>query len=116
MKTKNFYAEKLEDLERCHDGEGVLKHVGLFSDEELITNIRFLNYTVLPPDTTIGMHKHGEDEEIYIILEGNGVMTVDGEDKDVTNGDIIVNKPHGTHGLVNNSDSNLKILVIEVYK
>ena len=70
----------------------------------------------MPKGTTIGLHKHGNDEELYIILEGTGVMHVDGEDKAVTAGDIIVNKPFGVHGLENNSEEDLKILVLEVYK
>ena len=42
------------------------------------------------------------------------VLTVNGETSEVTAGDVIVNKPGWSHGLENNSDSPLKILVFEV--
>lgn len=116
MNIRNFYTGKLEDLEKCHDGAGILKHISLFGNTDFHTNIRFINYTVLPSGTSIGEHTHGDDEELYIILEGSGLMTVDGETKEVRAGDIVVNKPFGTHGLINDSDLDLKILVLEVYK
>lgn len=115
MEIRNFLNAELEDLENCHKGVGTLKHTSLFKGSDFNTNIRFLNYTILPPDTTIGIHKHGNDQELYIILEGNGLMIVDGESRNVSAGDVIVNKPYGTHGLSNNSNEDLKILVMEVY-
>jgi quercetin dioxygenase-like cupin family protein len=114
MNIRNFYAAQLEDLEKCHDGIGILKHVSLFRDSDFQTHIRFINYTILPSGASIGEHTHGDDEELYIVLEGSGLMSVEGEIKEVHAGDIVVNKPFGTHGLLNNTDHDLKILVLEV--
>lgn len=110
---RNFLKAQLEDLDRCHEGIGTLKHVSLFNDSDFKTNLHFINYTVLPPHTTIGLHPHGNDEELYIVLEGRGVMTLDGQEYEVQAGDVIVNKPFGTHGLANNCEEDLKILVLE---
>lgn len=114
MNVRNFLTQPLEKLEHCHDGKGVLNHISLFGSCDFTTNIEFINYTILLPGTSIGEHKHGNDEELYIILEGTGLMNVDGETRLVNAGDIIVNKPFGTHGLENNSERDLKILVIGV--
>jgi mannose-6-phosphate isomerase-like protein (cupin superfamily) len=113
MIIKNFLTAKLEDLANCHDGEGVLKHISLYGSSDFKTKLEFLNYTILPSGTTIGIHQHGDNEELYIVLEGNGVMTVDGESRDVCAGDVIVNKPFGSHGIINNSNQDLKLLVFE---
>jgi mannose-6-phosphate isomerase-like protein (cupin superfamily) len=115
MNIKNFLTSELEPAGSMHDGIGTLKHVSLFANSEFTTNIRFINYTILPPGTSIGLHEHGDDEEMYIILEGDGIMTVDGEQREVHAGDIVINRPFGTHGLENNSHAELKILVMEVY-
>jgi quercetin dioxygenase-like cupin family protein len=115
MEVRNFLKAELEALDNCHKGVGTLRHTSLFKGSDFNTNIRFMNYTILPPGTSIGEHKHGDNEELYIILEGQGIMTVDGETRAVSAGDVIVNKPFGTHGLSNNSDEDLKILVMEVY-
>jgi quercetin dioxygenase-like cupin family protein len=114
MKVRNFLNANLKDEPNCHQGEGVLKHISLFEDEDFESKLRFINYTILPPGTSIGVHGHRNDEETYIVLEGNGTMMVDGELKEVIPGDVIVNKPYGTHGLANNSEAELKILVFEV--
>ena len=28
----------------------------------------------------MGLHEHGEDEEMYIILNGEGIMSIEGEE------------------------------------
>ncbi len=116
MMVRNYLTTPLEDVDKIHDGIGTAQHVSLFTREDFKTNIRFLNYTVLPAGVTIGLHPHGEDEELYMVLEGDGVMTVNGETQRVTSGDVIVNPPFGSHGIVNDSDKDMKLLVMEVYK
>jgi quercetin dioxygenase-like cupin family protein len=101
-------------LEGSHDGKGRVKNALLYGDTDFSTNLRFVIYTELPPGTSIGYHTHGNDEEVYVILEGLGTMTIDGEVHEVRAGDVILNKPYGSHGLENTSGSVLKILVFEV--
>ncbi|QHT59107.1 cupin domain-containing protein [Paenibacillus lycopersici] len=113
MKKKNFLTAALEPLDHCHEGTGTLRHITLFDASEFESQLRFLNYTVLPPGTSIGLHKHAQDEEVYVILEGTGTMTVDGESTPVKPGDVFVNRPWGEHGLVNDSEEELRILVFE---
>jgi len=109
----NFYKLKPEAVENIHDGTGVVNVTTIMDQFE--TKMQFLHYTVLPPGSTIGAHKHGNNEEFYIILEGIGEMELDGVKHPVVAGDVIKNKPHGTHGLVNISETDdLKILVFEV--
>lgn len=114
MNVKNYLRERLTDLPNCHDGEGILGHITLYDAPEFKTKLKFINYTVLSPGTSIGLHRHGDDEEIYIVLEGMGLMTVDQESQAVTAGDVIVNKPYGSHGIVNDGEQDLKLLVFEV--
>jgi glyoxylate utilization-related uncharacterized protein len=110
---RNFLQSHLEDLPNCHDGVGVLKNITLFSKEDFQSPLRFLNYTLLPPGTSIGVHTHGNDEEIYIVLEGEGQMTVEGSTYPVQAGSVILNRPYGSHGLENTGSSEMKVLVFE---
>ena len=113
MLKRNFFTSDLESMAKCHDGEGVLQNIGLYSASDFQSALQFFNYTVLPPGTSIGSHTHGDDEEVYIMLEGCGLMTVNGETQLVAAGDVVVNPPFGTHSLCNNSNADLKILVFE---
>ena len=110
---RNIYNSPSQ-LEGSHDGKGLVKNALLYGDADFSTNLRFVIYTELPPGTSIGNHTHGNDDEVYVILEGLGTMTIDGEAHEVSAGDVILNKPYGSHGLENTSDDILKILVFEV--
>jgi len=110
---RNFYEINPKSENNCHDGEGIIKVVEIF--DSFATKMQYFHYTVLPPGTSIGVHRHENDEEFYVVLEGFGEMEVDGVKRSVSAGDVIMNKPFGTHGLKNTSGSvDLKILVFEV--
>jgi mannose-6-phosphate isomerase-like protein (cupin superfamily) len=99
-----------------HDGAGLVDHAYLFTQNDLDTNLQFVLLCALEPGSSIGYHQHGENEEVYVILEGSGVMRVNDEIREVIAGDVILNKPGWSHGLENHADVPLKILVFEVNK
>lgn len=43
------------------------------------------------------LHFHKTSEEIYYVLEGKGVMEIEGEKKEVSGGDIVVIHPEEKH-------------------
>jgi mannose-6-phosphate isomerase-like protein (cupin superfamily) len=55
------------------------------------------------------VHKH-EPEQTYTILEGSGLMTVNGEQRRVQPGDCIVIPSWAEHGLENTGETMLKYL------
>jgi uncharacterized cupin superfamily protein len=116
MLVRNYLTIGLSETEAMHDGIGKAMHATVFGRDDFKSGISFLNRTILAAGSSIGLHTHGDDEEIYMVLEGNGKMTVNGEIRDVTSGDIIVNPPFGTHGLENGPDGDMRLLVWEVRK
>ncbi len=75
----------------------------------------FIDITIVPVGCTIGTHMHPADnEEIYIVISGDGEMHLDGETFAVAAGHVIVNRPSGTHGLRNTGERDLRLVVIEV--
>ena len=114
MPVKNFLKTEVRRTP-CHDGEGIARISTVFGGNELSTPLQFVHYTILPPKATIGLHTHGDDEELYVILSGSGSADIDGKRVEVRHGDVILNKPFGTHALYNTSESEeLKILVIKI--
>ena len=99
---------------RAHDGEGLIRFRRVFESGAFVGLCNFVDYAVLPPGTSIGLHRHGRDEEIYLVLEGEGTMTLDGEELRVHAGNVIVNRPDGQHGLRNDGDSDLRLFVVEI--
>jgi len=77
--------------------------------------LRFIDLSVLAPGADIGRHTHADDnEELYVVVEGRGLMSLDGEEFEVEPGDVILNRPGGSHGLRNTGQQELRIVVIEV--
>lgn len=87
----------------------------VFEESDFEVPIRFVRFSTYPPGSGVGLHTHGNDQELYIILEGSGISEVNGEKREVTVGDIIVNPPYGTHALYNTGETNLTMLLLEVY-
>lgn len=77
--------------------------------------LRFIDLSVLDVGADIGCHTHGTDnEELYVVVSGKGLMTLDGQEFEVGPGHVILNRPGGTHGLRNIGEEALRIVVIEV--
>ena len=58
------------------------------------------------------LHQHKEQEEVYIILEGQGIIHIDGEDVTVSKGDIIKIDPEGKRALKADDESDLVAICI----
>jgi len=110
---RNFLTtEKIID-ENSHGGQGTIEIQKMYRREDFQGAWDFALRVVMPPHSSMGVHEHGEDEEMYIILKGEGLMIIEGEEKRVSKGDMILNKPHGTHGLLNDSSEQLELLIIQ---
>lgn len=63
----------------------------------------------MEPEGFQHIHSH-ESEQMYYILEGMGIMTVNDEEKDVQTGDCIYFPSYSKHGLKNTGIKVLKYL------
>ena len=109
----NYLKAQLRE-ERIHRGAGLGRHTRVFGDGEIEAPVRFINYTILLPGSSIGLHRHGNDNEFYIVLDGNGIYVQEEQEIPVTAGDIIMNPPYGTHAIKNTGDMDMPLLVFEV--
>lgn len=98
----------------AHDGQGKILFRRLFEASQFEGPWNFVDYAVVPPGASIGRHTHGSDEELYLILEGQGRMTLGERELDVRAGHVIINPRGGTHGLVNRSNQAVRLFVVEI--
>lgn len=64
----------------------------------------------LPPHGTTMAHVHHQAEEIYYILEGQGLIRLGSENRAVGPGDAIAIPPGSWHQITNTGDGTLKFL------
>lgn len=113
MIKKNFLETKLKSIV-AHGGQNEIQFVRLFNSEEFQSHWHFVDYAIVPPGSSIGEHRHQDNEEMYIILEGHAIMRINDQDYEVKTGDLILNCFGWKHGLRNESSRDVKILVVEV--
>ena len=98
--------------------ETYLAHGGglarMLLDSRVLKGILFLAYGFLDTGKTIESHQDPY-EEIYFILSGEGLMTVDEDEKQVKPGDAIWIPQGAAHSLTNNTENKCHILVIAAY-
>lgn len=111
---KNYYNADKRLQQASHGGKGPVDLYEIWGRKHFQSDIDFIDRVVVPPDSSIGYHRHGSNEEMYILLEGEGLMTLDGKEVIVRKGDMILNSADGQHGLVNNSSEDIDLLVIQV--
>ncbi len=58
-------------------------------------------------------HKHKQNEEIYIFIKGEGLLTVDQNDIKVNEGDCIKVLPEGVRTIVNTGNSELQFICVQ---
>jgi mannose-6-phosphate isomerase-like protein (cupin superfamily) len=110
----NLWSTALEGV-RAHDGEGEIGFARLVEGGQVEGPVNFVDLAVLPPGTSIGRHRHGDDEEeYYLVLDGVGTMWRDGDTFAVSAGDLVRNRAGGMHGLTNSGPSDLRLFVFEV--
>ncbi|GAA1938568.1 cupin domain-containing protein [Kitasatospora viridis] len=73
-----------------------------------------VEWACLPPGGVSGEHLHTRTEEVYVILRGRGVVTLDGRPHDVAAGDAVLTGLGTRHGLRNTGTEPLEWFVIEM--
>ena len=69
-----------------HGGDGSFEMRFVYGPGDLVSALRVFELCRMPPGTSIGEHLHDDTEEIYFVLSGVGVMSLDGEEREVRRG------------------------------
>ena len=93
-----------------HGGEGEY-FVRTLLTTEFMSPLKYVRDLTLRAGSSIGVHPHDNDEEIYFIIAGRGVMVVDGVEQRVAEGDVVLTYSGSSHGLRADPDTNLRIFV-----
>lgn len=68
---------------------------------------------LIRPGETLGGHYHEQVEETFYIVQGDGVMVVNGVEHAATPGDVFRMEPHDRHDIRNDSNAPLKMIFIK---
>ncbi len=101
----------------AHNGKGNISYQRIAEKvlhEKLFkTHIHFIDHAVVLSGSSIGFHNHVDSTEVYVVLSGKGKYRTENGTFKVESGDILLNNC-SSHGLINNTEGELSILVFEV--
>jgi mannose-6-phosphate isomerase-like protein (cupin superfamily) len=85
-----------------------------FTGKDFAGEWAFVEYVTVPTGSTIPVHLHEQDEELYFIFQGKGILTLDGQQVEVGAGDLAACRKGSSHGLRNTSDQEIRLIVVGI--
>ena len=99
---------------REHEGSGSIMFRRLLDSAEFEAPIDFVDFTIIPPGSVIGRHRHDGNEEMYFVISGTPLVRVDECEARLEKGSLSVVRNGQSHELVNDTAGNVEILVVQV--
>jgi mannose-6-phosphate isomerase-like protein (cupin superfamily) len=101
-------AEIAREEPGTHKGGGQTIGYSFFKDTPNLGMV--FRKRVFKPGSAIGYHEQKEDE-IYYVLSGRGLMTIDGKEIEVGPGTAVLTRPGSSHGLKQAGTEDLVIMI-----
>ena len=115
IKKKSEQAKEVRQNMRGGPGQIEINHY--FMREEISASCRLCARLELPPGSGIGLHEHKDEDEVFIIQQGKGVVVENGKETEVEAGDAILTGGGASHSIKNTGIKSLVVTaVIMQYK
>jgi mannose-6-phosphate isomerase-like protein (cupin superfamily) len=99
-------------MEKPKDGRGILESFPYKLVEGIKGEIKMFSIMNLLKDSQVGLHKHENDNEIYLILDGTAIVNDNGNEDILNPGDMIVTVKGESHSIENKSETTVVFLAI----
>jgi mannose-6-phosphate isomerase-like protein (cupin superfamily) len=104
---------RLIEIPRCHDGPGEIECREYLGEYDRVTSgVKFVHDDLIPVGSGIGEHVHSGDEEVYVVLAGEGLYLDDGVANAVGAGDVCIVRNGHSHALTNTGTVPMRLIVV----
>jgi mannose-6-phosphate isomerase-like protein (cupin superfamily) len=110
IKKKSSQAVEARKNMRAGSGEITIRHY--LNKEEIKAKCRLCAQLIIPPGSSIGLHEHTQEDEVFIIQEGKGITLDEGRETEVEKGDTIITGAGASHAIRNTGATDLVITAI----
>lgn len=104
--------QEIEIRKNMRGGEGEVTVRHYLKPEEITARTRLCAELILPPGAGIGVHDHMDEDEIYLIQRGRGMMTDGGKEIQVETGDAILTGKGASHSIRNTGQEDLVVTAV----
>lgn len=86
----------------------------IFSLDDFQEKGHLLQIVTISPHTKQRLHSHRTQTEVFYILEGETIITINGIDYPAKPGDAFISSPGDVHNLWNKTENEFKLLVFKI--
>jgi mannose-6-phosphate isomerase-like protein (cupin superfamily) len=104
----------VEDRPNLRGGQGTIRFRHAFKPAEFTAKSRLCATLLIPPGATIGKHEHVNEDELYVVLAGSGLLEDGTTQTRISKGDAVLTGGGGSHAVINDGTDTLEILAVIV--
>lgn len=105
---------KTKEIEALKGGKGKLTMIEILTEKELKDEGKLFSRVILDKGSSIGLHKHIDDFEVYYILKGIGKVLEKNGTYLVNEGDVVYTSHNEEHSIENIGDGELEMLAVVI--
>ena len=109
--------KNLEFVPASHEDQaqpGVLKRVLATADQLFRGQVQMVNWSRLPVGSSFRPHYHEDMQEVFVLINGEVDMSVDGQVVSLQGGDAILVDPKEIHEMHNRCDEAVEYIVFGI--
>ncbi len=110
IKTQAMMTREIRS--KMRGGEGEVEFLELFAPSELTGKARLVARLTLQQGCSIGFHEHQQEEELFYVLEGEGIFTENGQETVVRSGDATLTGNGSGHSIRNDQPEPLVLMAV----
>jgi mannose-6-phosphate isomerase-like protein (cupin superfamily) len=103
---------KVEVREAMRGGEGAVTIRHYVPEDAFTAGVRLCSQLVLPPGASIGMHRHEQEDEVYILTKGSGVLDDGTVRTRIERGDAVLTGKGESHAICNDGVETLELTAV----
>ncbi len=103
---------EIEERQAMKGGKGTIAVTHILKQIQMRGKCRFFGKMLINPGCSVGLHIHENEEEIYYVLKGSGIVEDNGIKQEVKAGDVILTGGGSSHSVDNNTNEPLEVLGI----
>ena len=93
-------------------GSGEITITHYFTKDDFTASARLCAKMTVPPGASVGSHQHLTEDEVYIILSGEGELDDGNTTTQITAGDAILTGKGESHAVKNTGTEPLEIIAV----
>jgi|SRR3989339_1499756 len=109
---RKFTEMTTEVREKMRGGPGNVRVTPLFKPEEFGAQVRLCARLNIAPGSGIGPHDHVTEDEVYVIIKGEGMLDEGQGPRRVAAGDAVLTGKGGSHSILNTGKEELELIAV----